>query len=137
MKSLLDDVRAFHVACDIPILPAPTEPVAERVTLRIDLIEEEVNKELLPAMRSGGDLPSIADAMADAIYVIAGAALEYGIPLDRVWNAVQAANMAKVDPATGKVLRRHDGKVLKPPGWTPPDIATVLRAAAAGGSADG
>ena len=93
----------------------------------MELIREEVNRELLPAMEAG-DMPEIADAMADSIYVIVGAALEYGIPLDRVWAAVQRANMAKVDPATGKVRKRHDGKVLKPEGWTPPDISAALAA---------
>ncbi len=93
----------------------------------MELIREEVNRELLPAMEAN-DLPEIADAMADAIYVIVGAAIEYGIPLDRVWAAVQNANMAKVDPITGKVRKRADGKVLKPDGWTAPDIVAVLAA---------
>jgi predicted HAD superfamily Cof-like phosphohydrolase len=30
--------------------------------------------------------------------------------------------MAKVDPVTGKVIRRADGKILKPEGWTPPQL---------------
>jgi len=125
MIEAIKDVAAFHLACDIPILAAPTVPSPSRVDLRVDLIEEEVNRELIPAMRKG-DLVEIADAMADSVYVIIGAALEYGIPLDHVWAAVQDANMAKVDPVTGKVWRREDGKVLKPPGWTPPDIRGAL-----------
>lgn len=128
MLSLLADVRAFHVACDIPILTTPTIPNNDRTSLRKSLIDEEVNRELFPAMDCG-DLPAIADGMVDAIYVIVGAALEYGLPIDRVWQAVQKANMAKVDPSTGKVHRRADGKILKPPGWTPPDIAAVLKSA--------
>ena len=28
---------------------------------------------------------------------------------------------------TGKVIKREDGKVLKPEGWTPPDIKSILR----------
>jgi predicted HAD superfamily Cof-like phosphohydrolase len=74
-------------------------------------------------------LPDIADAIADSIYVLVGTALEYGIPLDRVWNAVQAANMAEVDPVTGLVRKRTDGKILKPDGWLPPDIAGILQTA--------
>jgi predicted HAD superfamily Cof-like phosphohydrolase len=34
--------------------------------------------------------------------------------------------MAKVDPATGKVQKRADGKVLKPNGWKSPDVAAIL-----------
>jgi hypothetical protein len=32
--------------------------------------------------------------------------------------------MAKL--VDGKVIRREDGKILKPAGWTPPDIKGVL-----------
>lgn len=126
MKDLMADVAALHRACDIPVLDGPAIPPPDRVALRKELIQEEVVRELLVAMDEG-DLEKIADGMADAVYVIVGAALEYGIPLDRVWREVQAANMRKVDPATGQVRRRADGKVLKPEGWTPPDIAAALR----------
>lgn len=125
MKNLLRDVGAFHIACGVPILGTPMAPTLDRMELRFKLISEEVNDELLPALVNG-DLVEAADAMADAIYVIVGTALEYGIPLHRVWDAVQAANMAKVDPTTGLVRRREDGKILKPEGWTAPDIAAVL-----------
>jgi predicted HAD superfamily Cof-like phosphohydrolase len=125
MKTALRDVEDFHRVCDLPILATPTIPSAERAGLRIELIEEEVNRELLPAMRAN-DLVSIADAMADSIYVIVGAALEYGIPLDKVWAEVQRANMTKCDIFTGKVKYREDGKVLKPDGWQPPNIAAIL-----------
>ena len=125
MKRLLDDVAAFHRACDVPVVAKPTLAQPERMFLRVNLIEEEVNHELVPALYSG-NMTDIADALADSIYVIVGTALEYGIPLDKVWEAVQKANMAKVDPVTGKVHKRADGKVLKPEGWTPPDIAAVL-----------
>jgi len=35
--------------------------------------------------------------------------------------------MAKVDPVTGKVKRREDGKILKPEGWTPPDLSKFTK----------
>lgn len=43
------------------------------------------------------------------------------IDLPDVWEAVQAANMAKEGGGT-----REDGKILKPPGWQAPDIAGIL-----------
>lgn len=51
-------------------------------------------------------------------------------PYSDVWNLVQKANMAKVDPVTGKVKRREDGKILKPDGWVAPDaeIKKVIEA---------
>lgn len=78
---------------------------------------------------AAGDMEEIADGLADLIYVAVGAALEFGIPLDRVWAEVQRSNMAKVDAETGRVRKRADGKVLKPDGWTPPDIKSALAVA--------
>lgn len=124
MKTLLDDVRAFHVATDTPALDVPALPSTERRNLRASLIAEEAH-ETMNAM-AAGDIVEIADGLADLIYVAVGTALEYGIPLDRVWAEVQRSNMAKVDPDTGKVVKRDDGKVLKPAGWTAPDIAGAL-----------
>ena len=39
---------------------------------------------------------------------------------EAAWQEVMRTNMAKVDPVTGKVRKREDGKVLKPDGWQPP-----------------
>lgn len=35
-------------------------------------------------------------------------------------------NFAKVDPVTGRVTRREDGKILKPEGWQPPELKRYL-----------
>lgn len=124
MQKLIDDVRAFHVATETPILETPTRPDEDRRRLRDRLLREEFNE--FAAANTFGDVVEVADALADIIYVCVGTALEYGIPLDKVWDEVQRTNMAKVDPATGKVRRRDDGKILKPEGWMPPDIAGAL-----------
>ena len=42
------------------------------------------------------------------------------------WQEVVKTNMAKVDPETGKVRRRTDGKILKPEGWKPPDMTKFV-----------
>jgi predicted HAD superfamily Cof-like phosphohydrolase len=125
MSKFVDDVRAFHLVTDTPVLASPQIPNADRILLRKRLIDEEVNVELFTAMKEN-NIVEIADAIADSIYVLIGTALEYGIPLDAVWGEVQISNMAKVDLDTGKVRRREDGKVLKSEGWTKPDIRKAL-----------
>ncbi|SCB51775.1 Predicted phosphohydrolase, Cof family, HAD superfamily [Bradyrhizobium yuanmingense] len=122
--SIMRDLRAFHVACGAPVPKVPQFPSEDRINLRLDILDEE-HRELHDAVRDR-DLVEVADALADIIYVTAGMALEFGVPLERVWNEVHRSNMAKVDPVTGKVRRRDDGKVLKPEGWTPPDIMAAL-----------
>jgi predicted HAD superfamily Cof-like phosphohydrolase len=42
------------------------------------------------------------------------------------WNEVMRTNFAKIDKETGKVRKREDGKVLKPEGWTPPNLGRFL-----------
>ena len=48
----------------------------------------------------------------------------YGFPMDAVWREVQRSNMAKI--VNGVVSKRADGKIVKPQGWTPPDIRGIL-----------
>lgn len=66
-----------------------------------------------------------ADALADLLYVVYGAAVAYGTNIDQVFGAVHNSNMEKFGPGSGKNV---DGKWLKPPGWTPPDIKAILDA---------
>lgn len=119
MRICVRNVEAFHRMTRTPILDRPTIPDRERVALRLELIREEFEETAVAMAR--GDLVEIADGLADLVYVCVGAALEFGIPLDRVWAEVHRSNMAK---AGGP--RRADGKILKPDGWTPPDIRGVL-----------
>jgi len=50
-----------------------------------------------------------------------------GYDIQGAWDEVVKTNMAKVDPATGKVRRREDGKILKPEGWKPPDMSKFIK----------
>lgn len=110
------DVADFHRALDVPI---GATPQIRRPELRATLIEEEA-AETCAAIRRG-DLIEAIDGLCDLLCVTYGAASEFGIDLAPFWDEVHRTNMAKVG---GPV--REDGKRLKPPGWTPPDIAGVL-----------
>jgi predicted HAD superfamily Cof-like phosphohydrolase len=118
MEKHQSDVADFHRALDIPI---GDSPALRRVELRCALIAEEA-KETIEAAEVG-DLVGAIDGLCDLIYVIHGAALEWGVDLEPFFAEVHRTNMAKVG---GPV--RPDGKKLKPSGWQPPDIAGILRA---------
>ena len=120
MSDWYADVLAFH-AKFCPHLIGSTPAVPDRATdnLRRELWNEE-SIETIDAMNRG-DLPNVADGIVDLIYVLIGAAATYGIDLRPVWDAVHAANMSKEGGGT-----RADGKILKPPGWEPPDVAGIL-----------
>ena len=137
-------VRQFHQTYDLPILTDDPSVDRERVHMRMALIAEEF-AELVGAVYGQGaervitaafgqalladdgsrDVVESADALADLVYVTYGMALESGIPLAKVLAEIQASNMSKLGQ-DGKPIYREDGKVLKGPGFFPPDVAGVL-----------
>ena len=44
-----------------------------------------------------------------------------------IFDEVARSNMSKVDKGTGKLLKRADGKVLKPDTYSPPDLTPFVR----------
>ena len=121
--SFYTDVRDFHQAFGQRIGEKPELPSEDERTLRKRLLSEEFD-EYLDA-EYDHNLVEIADAIADIIYIACGTAVSYGIPLDDVFAEVHRSNMAKL--VDGKVIRRTDGKVQKPEGWTAPDSEGVLK----------
>lgn len=67
-----------------------------------------------------------ADAMVDAMYYMYNAASKVGVDLDKVFEEVHQANERKRGP-DGKFQRRADGKIVKPPNWTEPDVVSVIK----------
>lgn len=119
----LHDVAHFHNVFGQPIVDKPALPSIERRELRERLLQEEFTEYMQAS--ANDDIVEVADAIADIIYVLLGTALEYGIPIGRVFAEVHRSNMAKMF-SDGTVRRRDDGKILKPESWTPPDIRGVL-----------
>ena len=131
MSNVFKDVLDFHSAFGLNIGTHPQIPedINER-TLRMDLLEEEYNEYLEAEEKA--DIVGIADALGDMIYIICGTAASYGIPLQEVFEEIHRSNMAKL--VDGKVIRRADGKVLKPEGWKPPNIEYILKKHNVGGN---
>lgn len=123
--SNLSKVRTFHEAFGVPILSAPTIP-ADRVALRLALIDEE-RQELTEAL-AAGDIVEVADALTDIAYLVYGTALEFGIDLDACFAEVHRSNMSKLG-ADGRPIYRDDGKVLKGPNYSRPDLAPIINGA--------
>ena len=122
MANFYEDVKEFQVAFKLPVGEKPVLPSPTERCLRIRLLEEEFEEYMTG--EGHDDIVEIADALADLIYIACGTAVSYGIPLDKVFAEVHRSNMAKL--VDGKPLYREDGKVMKPEGWTPPDIKSIL-----------
>jgi predicted HAD superfamily Cof-like phosphohydrolase len=114
-------VAKFHEAFDIPIRGSWVKP--ERRRLRAMLMHEEFN-EYMDA-ENDDDLVEVADGLADIIVIALGTALEYGIPLAEIFDEVMWSNMAKLGPDHRPIVL-PSGKIGKPEGWKPPDVAGIL-----------
>jgi predicted HAD superfamily Cof-like phosphohydrolase len=92
--------------------------------LYLSLIKEEY-KELRDAVKAKDEV-EILDALIDLMGVTVGTAHAMGYDAEGAWNEVMKTNFAKIDPETGTVRRREDGKILKPEGWKAPELAPFL-----------
>ena len=92
--------------------------------LRRNLILEEANEYALAS--NSQNLVELADSIGDLLYVVYGAASANGINVQPIFDEVHRSNMTKVWE-DGTVHRREDGNVIKPPTYSPADIAGVLK----------
>ena len=93
--------------------------------LYVKLIEEEC-RELAVAIENN-DKVEILDALEDIMVVTVGAIHSAGFDGEGGWKEVMRSNFDKIDKETGIVRKREDGKVLKPLGWTSPDLRSFVK----------
>lgn len=114
----------------------PVIPTKEVLDLRIALIKEEVDKELIPALEALRDgernkFEETVDGIVDSLVVLVGTLSAMGIRDKPLLMEVARNNLAKfVDPETGEkrpIRRDALGKGLKPIGHIPPDIEGCIR----------
>ena len=110
---MYNDVVKFIEACD-------QQKTEDNAILYAKLIDEEY-EELREACFDDNNTERL-DACMDLIWVILGYCHMKGFDVDGAWKEVARSNLSKIDPTTGKVIKREDGKVLKPEGWTPPSL---------------
>lgn len=117
MTNPFKDVDTFQAACD-------QTPSDANYKMYLSLIKEEFD-ELQEALAANDQVEQL-DALLDILVVTIGAIRTAGWDGEGGWNEVMRTNFAKIDPETGKVRKREDGKVLKPEGWTAPELAPFL-----------
>lgn len=118
-------VKDFMDHFSLPRGEKPRIVDSKEFQFRLQLIMEET-MELLDAHRKK-NLGDFADALGDLLYVTYGLAVVAGIDIDRVMEAIHAANMKKERARGTNNKRGSKTDVVKPHGWMPPDIAAVVR----------
>lgn len=141
MKTTLEMVKEFHEKFGHPVRDAmvwswkgdtTTSPLIE---LRLELLKEELN-ELANSLRSEHSLnhtreelnAEVLDALCDLQVVLDGAFLALGFwkVKQQAMEEVHRSNMSKLG-ADGKPIYRADGKILKGPNYTPPNLEQFVK----------
>jgi predicted HAD superfamily Cof-like phosphohydrolase len=121
MTNVFRDQEKFMRACDQSV----DDYNHGQVALYANLIDEEV-EEFKQAYKEY-DHVEMLDALVDILVVTIGAIHSMGADGEGAWKEVMSTNFAKIDKDTGKVRKREDGKVLKPLGWTPPELGKFVK----------
>jgi predicted HAD superfamily Cof-like phosphohydrolase len=137
-----DMVKQFHEAMGLPVRERPEMPSEAERVLRCRLLLEECEEFIRASgcrintdsagRRTIGvdhsirpDLAAMAHENADVRIITLGTDLTMGSPTE-VYAEVMRANMSKLGD-DGRPVLRADGKVMKGPKYTPPDVARVLK----------
>ena len=118
IKMMLDEIMELGAT-----VSEPREVKLNMIKMITD--SKDIDKIIGPNLEIIGEQ---GDALIDCYYYSLNAAAKKGINLSKIFEVVHKANMDKRDPVTGKFIKRDDGKIIKPPGWLPPNITgEILR----------
>ena len=125
MKKQLEHVKKFHEVFNHPIADEPTLVDKSLWFLRGTLLGEELEEYAEACIAE--DLVAVADALADQLYILLGTMHVHGMAgkMEEIFDEVQRSNMSKL-AEDGTPILRADGKILKGPDFTEPDIKSIL-----------
>ena len=126
MTDTLEGVRIFHETYGLPVKDRPDLSDPKTNQPRINLLQEELD-ELKEALAAGDEVGAL-DALTDLQYVLDGAYLSLGLHEVKytAFAEVQRSNMSKLGEDGKPIRRPEDGKILKGPNFTPPDLKAVV-----------
>ena len=120
IENVVNLVRDWYRVLPKPIRNRPTLDVpGEEIDLIVSLLQEETAE--FDAAMSDRDIVRVADALADIVYVVYGASLQFGFDLDVVLQEVHRANMSK-SFSDGHYEFDPDGKVRRGDNYRAPDL---------------
>lgn len=120
-----EKVREFHeiYKCATGEIGKPDISDKALMNLRKGLVDEEY-QELLQALEED-NIVEVADALGDLLYVIYGWGITIGLDMDAIVAEIHRSNLSKLG-ADGKPIYREDGKVLKGPDFTQPNLKPIV-----------
>lgn len=132
ISSMQAQVRAFHEAMGQPVGTTAHPLPPERVPVRVELVREEFEDELIEALQNG-DMVETVDACIDILYVTFGLLVEMGVNAEPLFDEVHRSNMSKFG-ADGKPIIAgpndpdgiFEGRVKKGPNYSRPQLGQIL-----------
>ena len=128
-------VAQFHTAMGLDAPEQwPLQPNPDLVRFRMRLLREEFEEAMhelaqltvpRPPEETRKVLLALLKELADLRYVLEGAAVSFGLPIDAAFTEVHRSNMSKLD-ANGQPIKDDGGKVLKGPNYSPADLTHLL-----------
>lgn len=130
--SVFKDQKKFMDACGQGVSDENAELYSKLISEEYQELQSALwsffsYKHITPESRI--DLESkVVDGALDLIYVCSGLMHAMGLDPQPLWDEVQASNMSKTQVVDGKpvVIKRDDGKVLKPDWYFKPDLRRLV-----------
>lgn len=125
---MIEAVREFQRRFNQGYSGPPRELPASVASLRKKLTLEESTELVLAIDR--GELDEQLDALVDLLYVLVGTAVQLGVDqvLTEAFWRVHEANMKKVlVPSRLESKRDSAWDIVKPEGWTKPDLSDLVK----------
>lgn len=125
MKKQLQQLWDFQSAYNSTRNTKPTLITTDEAQLRYRLGKEELD-EYLEACNNN-ELIEVADALADQLYILLGTMVAHGMKdvIEDIFDEVHRSNMSKLGE-DGKPIYREDGKILKGPNFSKPNLTKYL-----------
>lgn len=116
--------REFMKACDqiVPDKCLLFSETNKETKLWKNLIQEEF-VELMVALKDPNIESTVHEAI-DLIYVTMGLINNLGVDGEACFSAIHNANMKK--KINGKIIKREDGKILKPKNWKRANLKSII-----------
>jgi predicted HAD superfamily Cof-like phosphohydrolase len=136
------DIIEFHEKFGLKYEGPPRVLPPSLAQFREKFIREEFREYLSSACQARDELNGVTksfddevafhlehalDALVDLVYVVLGTAYLHGFDFREAWRRVHAANMAKTRaPSSSDSKRKNRHDVIKPPGWQPPRLRSLV-----------
>ena len=132
MSNVFETIKDFNKFYGLPCPDAPTLSAVRdpdgRIHGFIKTVEDELKEgfDILEKYEAGGSnlemLTDLADWYGDLIVYALSEAAKWGIPSEKVLQAIMESNFSKKQ-ADGSTLKDAHGKVVKGPNFKPPEPA--------------